>query len=102
MPLLAPRAHYNSGDGIRMALALGADFSGERSGMHIEPVDPRSKNQAPVVLLYPYGIVVDREGKRFFDEGRGLVHETWEWFSRAPALQRARPPGLDDPRFARA
>ncbi len=82
VPLLAPRAHYNSGDGIRMALAFGADFSGERAGMHIEPVDPRSKNQAPVVLLYPYGIVVDREGKRFFDEGRGLVHETWESFSR--------------------
>jgi len=82
VPLLAPRAHYNSGDGIRMALALGADFTGESSGMHIEPVDPRSRNQAPVVLLYPYGIVVDRSGKRFFDEGRALVHETWEWFSR--------------------
>lgn len=82
VPLLAPRAHFNDGDGIRMALALGADFSGERDGMHIEPVDPRSKNQAPVVLLYPYGIVVDRTGRRFFDEGAGLVHETWEAFSR--------------------
>ena len=50
--------------------------------MHIEPVDPRSKNQAPVVLLYPYGVVVDRSGARFFDEGAGLVHETWEHFSR--------------------
>jgi tricarballylate dehydrogenase len=50
--------------------------------MHIEPVDPRSKGSAPVVLLYPYGIVVDRNGRRFFDEGAGLVHETWEWFSR--------------------
>jgi tricarballylate dehydrogenase len=82
VPLLAPRAHFNSGDGIRMALDLGADFSGEPDGMHIEPVDPRSKHQAPVVLLYPYGIVVDRTGRRFFDEGEGLVHETWEWFSR--------------------
>ena len=82
IPLLAPRAHFNSGDGIRMALARGADFSGESSGMHIEPIDPRSRNQAPVMLLYPYGIVVDRDGKRFFDEGRGLVHETWEWFAR--------------------
>src|ERR1044071_2662579 len=82
IPLLAPRAHYNSGDGTRMALAVGADFSGERSGMHIEPVDPRAKNQASVVLLYPNGIVVDRDGRRFFDEGRGLVHETWEWFAR--------------------
>jgi tricarballylate dehydrogenase len=82
VPLLAPRAHFNAGDGIRMALDLGADFAGERDGMHIEPVDPRSNNQAPVVLLYPYGIVVDRSGKRFFDEGAGLVHETWERFSR--------------------
>ncbi len=83
VPLLAPRAHFNSGDGIRMALALGADRAGEWDGMHIEPVDPRSRNQAPVVLLYPYGIVVDASGRRFFDEGAGLVHETWERFSRA-------------------
>jgi tricarballylate dehydrogenase len=82
IPLLAPRAHFNSGDGIRMAQALGADLSGELAGMHIEPVDPRSKNQAAVVLLYPYGTVVDRDGCRFFDEGAGLVHETWEAFSR--------------------
>ena len=50
--------------------------------MHAEPVDPRSKNSAPVVLVYPYGIVVDTTGRRFFDEGGGLVHETWEWFAR--------------------
>ena len=65
-----------------MAQALGADLSGEPDGMHIEPVDPRSKNQAAVMLLYPYGIVVGRDGRRFFDEGAGLVHETWEAFSR--------------------
>jgi tricarballylate dehydrogenase len=34
------------------------------------------------VLVYPYGIVVDQNGRRFFDEGAGLVHETWETFSR--------------------
>ena len=55
--------------GITMARAFGADTSGEWDGMHIEPVDPRSKNQAPVVLLYPYGIVVNQSGRRFFDEG---------------------------------
>ena len=51
--------------------------------MHAEPVDARAKNSAPVVLVYPYGIVVDKNGRRFFDEGGGLVHETWEWFARA-------------------
>ena len=83
IPLLASRARFNTGDGIRMALGAGADASGEWSGMHIEPVDPRSQGSAPVVLVYPYGIVVDRAGRRFFDEGAGLVHETWETFSRA-------------------
>jgi tricarballylate dehydrogenase len=82
LPLLAPRARFNTGDGIRMAVALGADRSGESNGMHIEPIDPRSANQAPVVLFYPYGVVVDKHGRRFFDEGVGLVHETWEWFAR--------------------
>jgi tricarballylate dehydrogenase len=82
IPLLAPRARFNTGDGIAMARALGADAAGEWNGMHIEPVDPRSTSSAPVVLLYPYGIVVDRSGRRFFDEGSGLVHETWEWFAR--------------------
>src|SRR5205809_40556 len=38
---------------------------------------------AGVVLVYPYGIIVDRTGRRRFDEGRGLVHETWEEYSRA-------------------
>jgi tricarballylate dehydrogenase len=34
------------------------------------------------VLVYPYGIVVDQHGHRFFDEGGGLMHETWEAFAR--------------------
>jgi tricarballylate dehydrogenase len=82
MRLLSPGTRFNTGDGIRMALLLGADRSGDWNGMHAEPVDARAKNSAPVVLIYPYGIVVDRDGRRFFDEGGGLVHETWEWFAR--------------------
>jgi tricarballylate dehydrogenase len=66
-----------------MAQRLGADRSGDWNGMHAEPVDARARNSAPVVLVYPYGIVVDKNGRRFFDEGAGLVHETWEWFARA-------------------
>jgi tricarballylate dehydrogenase len=80
--LISPGSHFNCGDGIRMAAQLGADLSGDWNGMHAEPVDARSKNSAPVVLVYPYGIVVDKSGHRFFDEGGGLVHETWERFAR--------------------
>jgi tricarballylate dehydrogenase len=82
MKLISPGTRYNSGDGIRMAVEQGAKTSGDWNGMHAEPVDPRSANSAPVVLVYPYGIVVDRNGRRFFDEGQGLVHETWEWLAR--------------------
>jgi tricarballylate dehydrogenase len=82
MPMISPGGKFNTGDGIKMALALGAERSGDWNGMHAEPIDARSKNSAPVVLVYPYGIVVDKNGRRFFDEGGGLVHETWEWFAR--------------------
>ena len=56
---ISPGTRFNTGDGIRMALAAGAQAAGDWRGMHAEPIDPRSKNSAPVVLVYPYGIVVD-------------------------------------------
>jgi tricarballylate dehydrogenase len=80
--LISPGTHFDTGDGIRMAIDQGAIISGDWNGMHIEPVDPRSGHSAPVVLVYPYGIVVDQDGRRFFDEGADLVHETWEGFAR--------------------
>jgi tricarballylate dehydrogenase len=82
MRLISHGGKFNTGDGIKMALALGATRSGDWNGMHAEPIDARAKNSAPVVLVYPYGIVVDKNGQRFFDEGGGLVHKTWEWFAR--------------------
>jgi tricarballylate dehydrogenase len=79
---ISPGTAQNDGGGIRAALEAGARRSGDWNGMHAEPVDARSRKSAPVVLVYPYGIVVDRNGTRFFDEGAGLVHETWERFAR--------------------
>ncbi|WP_213772698.1 FAD-binding protein [Bradyrhizobium sp. dw_78] len=80
---ISPGSGSNAGDGIRMAIEAGASMSGDWSGMHSEPVDPRSDRAAALILIYPYGIVVDTQGNRFFDEGAGLVHDTWERFSRA-------------------
>lgn len=82
MRLISPGTRFDTGDGICMALRLGADRAGDWNGIHCEPVDARSRSSAPVVLVYPYGIVVDRNGQRFFDEGGGLMHETWEWLAR--------------------
>jgi len=82
MKPISPGTCANTGAGIRMALAVGAQPAGDWHGMHAEPIDARSGGPAPVVLVYPYGIVVDQNGHRFFDEGAGLVHETWEHFAR--------------------
>ncbi len=82
MQPISPGTRANTGAGIRMALAVGALPAGDWQGMHAEPIDARSTGPAPVVLVYPYGIVVDQNGDRFFDEGAGLVHETWEHFAR--------------------
>jgi tricarballylate dehydrogenase len=73
---------YNTGAGIKLAVAAGAQTAGDWNGMHVEPVDPRSGRAEAVVLAYPYGIVVDHEGLRFFDEGNGRVDETWETLAR--------------------
>jgi tricarballylate dehydrogenase len=87
--LISPGTRFDTGDGIGMAIDVGASVSGDWNGMHIEPIDPRSKQSAPVVLVYPYGIVVDQDGRRFLDEGAGLVHETWEAFARDIHFARA-------------
>src|SRR5712691_11882455 len=63
--LISPGTRFDTGDGIRMAMDQGASASGDWNGMHTEPIDPRSQNSAPVVLVYPYGIVVDQDGRRF-------------------------------------
>jgi tricarballylate dehydrogenase len=82
MRLISPGTRHDTGDGIRMASAIGADRAGDWNGMHAEPLDARDPKSAPVVLVYPYGIVVDRSGRRFLDEGAGLMHETWEGLAR--------------------
>ena len=87
--LISPGTRFDTGDGIRMAAEQGASVSGDWNGTHIEPVDPRSKGSGPVVLVYPYGIVVDQDGRRFLDEGRGLVHDTWEAFARRHSFREA-------------
>jgi tricarballylate dehydrogenase len=92
LKLISPGTRFGTGDGIRMATEQGANISGDWNGMHIEPVDPRGKHSAPAVLVYPYGIVVDQHGHRFFDEGHGLMHETWEGFARD--IHFARPNGI--------
>jgi tricarballylate dehydrogenase len=80
---IAPSVTNNRGEGIRMALAAGAGRAGQWDTFHAEPVDPRSGDAEALVMVFPYGILVDRHGQRFLDEGRGTVDETYESTARA-------------------
>jgi tricarballylate dehydrogenase len=73
---------FNKGEGIRMALGWGAKPSGEFGSFHAEPIDPRSDNPEAVVMIYPYGILVNSAGRRFVDEGSGTADETYEHVAR--------------------
>jgi tricarballylate dehydrogenase len=80
---IAPSVAGNRGEGIRMALAAGAAKAGQWDSFHAEPVDPRSPDAEALVMVFPYGILVNGAGERFLDEGRGTVDETYEATARA-------------------
>lgn len=75
---VARGGHYNKGEGIRMALDVGAAPAGEYGNFHAEPVDPRASGPEPAVMVFPYGILVNKHGQRFVDESPGPVDRTYE------------------------
>ncbi|MGI9354610.1 MAG: FAD-dependent oxidoreductase [Rhizobiaceae bacterium] len=79
---VARGGYYNKGEGIRMALDEGAAPSGDYSLFHAEPLDPRSGSPEPIVLIFNYGILVNRHGKRFVDEAPATVDATYEAITR--------------------
>jgi tricarballylate dehydrogenase len=78
IPVISPGTSNNRGEGIRMAVDVGADTAGQFDRFHAEPVDPRASKPDPVVYPYPYGIVVNRHAQRFFDEGQNSFDSTFE------------------------
>jgi tricarballylate dehydrogenase len=74
--------HYNKGEGIRMALDIGAAPCGDFGSYHASPMDPRSRRAGPSMYVYAYGILVNKEGLRFVDEGPGETDETYEGVTR--------------------
>lgn len=78
MPVIAPTLVNNRGDGLRLTGPLGAGRAGQFDMFHGEPVDARSTKPDAVIYGYPYGIVVNREAQRFFDEGQDSFDATFE------------------------
>ena len=84
---VARGGYYNKGEGIRMALAVGAAPAGDYGSYHAEPVDPRSRQPEAVVHIYPYGILVNKQGMRFVNEGPGMVDAWYDPITRTIAHQ---------------
>jgi tricarballylate dehydrogenase len=75
---------YNTGDGLRMAIDAGALAYGQWTGCHSTPIDAeappygdRKLTDKTNRLSYPYGVLVNRRGLRFFDEGEDFQFYTY-------------------------
>ncbi len=85
---------YNTGDGINMALAAGAQPYGQWSGCHsvsweryapdFGELDANTSSQRH---SYPFSIMVNAEGKRFVDEGADFRNYTYAKYGRVVLQQ---------------
>lgn len=85
---------FNLGDGIRMALDIGAQSYGQWSGCHavqwerhapdFGDIDAHGSSQRH---SYPFGIVVNAEGRRFVDEGADFRNYTYAKYGRIVLAQ---------------
>ena len=75
---------HNMGEGLMMALDIGAQPFGHWSGCHATPVDADAPDPGTLVLTdrtrrssYAWGIMVNDESQRFVDEGEDFMPYTY-------------------------
>ena len=80
---------YNTGDGIRMAIDIGAQPFGHWSAAHAvawdlnaPPVGNRIVGDLYQKHSYPLGLIVNIEGQRFVDEGADMRNYTYAKYGR--------------------
>jgi tricarballylate dehydrogenase len=80
---------FNTGDGIRMALDAGASPVGHWSGCHAVAWDLNAPEFGDRRIgdgfqkhSYPFGLVVNADGKRFLDEGADFRNYTYAKYGR--------------------
>ena len=84
--LILRGSRHDSGEGIRMALAIGAQAAGQWGDYHSAVIDARSPSlECGVTGLYNYqmGIIVDGQGQRFLDEGADFRDHTYVLYGKA-------------------
>jgi tricarballylate dehydrogenase len=87
---------FNTGEMIRQAIGAGAQAYGQWSGCHATPLDANAPDPGSLELTdetsrvsYPYAVVVNADGKRFFDEGEDFKLYTYAKSGRKVLEQRA-------------
>jgi tricarballylate dehydrogenase len=77
-------SRFNTGDGIRMALDMGAAPYGNWSGCHAVGWDRNAPEFGDLAVgdnfqkhSYPFGVMVNATGKRFVDEGADFRNYTY-------------------------
>jgi tricarballylate dehydrogenase len=83
---------YDTGDGIKMAIDIGAQVTGHWGGCHASIVSEDSPLIEAALAgseryCYPHSIIVNRDGKRFVDEGEDVFFYTYAKFGREIAKQ---------------
>jgi tricarballylate dehydrogenase len=80
---------FNSGDGIRMALEIGASPCGNWSGCHAVGWEMNAPEFGDLAVgdqfqkhSYPFAIMVNATGKRFVDEGADFRNYTYAKYGR--------------------
>ncbi len=80
---------FNTGDGIRMALEIGAMPYGNWSGCHAVGWDRNAPEFGDLAVgdnfqkhSYPFGIMVNANGERFVDEGADFRNYTYAKYGR--------------------
>ncbi len=85
---------YNTGDGLRMALDIGAQSYGQWSGCHSVAWERYASefgdvdgHHAGYRHSYPFGIMVNADGARFLDEGADFRNYTYAKYGRVVLQQ---------------
>ncbi|NHN42816.1 FAD-dependent oxidoreductase [Halorubellus sp. JP-L1] len=76
---------FNTGEGIDMAVDAGANAVGQWSGAHMAIIDaasPAFGGGANRVDGYQYGLILNKNGERFVDEGEDARAHTYAKFGR--------------------
>jgi tricarballylate dehydrogenase len=80
---------HNQGDGLRMALDIGAMAYGNWSSCHSTPISaewddfaPRELTDKSNRLSYPWGVMLNLKGDRFCDEGEDFQFFTYARYGR--------------------